>query len=71
MVAIATTVITRNSPIIPFPSRGPFSVRIEREGLAWLVICRNYGWAYGSQHEALADAQEIAGGFGVAIVEAS
>jgi hypothetical protein len=71
MTSISTTVIARNSYIIPFPPRGPFSVRIDREGPAWLVICRDHGWVYGSQHEALADAQEIAGGFGVAIIEAS
>jgi hypothetical protein len=57
--------------IIPFPPRGPFAVRIEREDQAWLVICREHGWVHGSRHEALADAAEIAAGFGVFIQEKS
>jgi hypothetical protein len=53
--------------IIPFPPRGPFAVRVEREAEAWLVICRQHGWLFGSLREALADAAEIAPGFGVAV----
>ena len=55
--------------ILKFPERGPFNVRVEREGVAWLVVCRSHGWLFGSHHEALADAERIAGGFGVAVVE--
>ena len=51
--------------IIHFPDRGPFVVRVEREGQAWFVICRDHGWAHGDRHEANADAVEIARGFGV------
>ena len=59
--------------IIPFPARGPFAVRIEREreGQAWLVICRSHGWLFGSRREAVAEAQEIARGFGVAVNDQS
>jgi hypothetical protein len=54
--------------IIHFPQRGPFTVRIEREDSAWLVICRSHAWLFGSRHEALADAEWIASGLGVAVV---
>jgi hypothetical protein len=34
--------------ILPFPPRGPFAVRVEREfereHPAYLVICRDHGW---------------------------
>jgi hypothetical protein len=56
--------------IIPFPPRGPFSVRIAREGAAWLVLCRGHGWLFGSRPEAIAEAGEIARRFGVAVSEA-
>jgi hypothetical protein len=56
--------------IIKFPERGPFVVRIEREGAAWLVVARNHGWLHGSRREALADAERIARGFGVVVVHA-
>jgi hypothetical protein len=54
--------------ILQFPSRGPFAVSVlhDRDG-AWLVVCRERGWLFGSQREALADASEIAAGFGVAV----
>ena len=56
------------SRILQFPPRGPFTVRVLHEGGgAWLVICRQHGWLFGSLREALADAAEIAAGFGVAI----
>jgi hypothetical protein len=55
--------------IIHFPQRGPFSVRIEREDSAWLVVARSHAWLHGSRHEAEADAELIAGGYGVAVVE--
>jgi hypothetical protein len=56
--------------ILKFPPRGSFSVRVEREeDQAWLVIARDHGWLHGSRHEALADAELIARGHGVAVVE--
>jgi hypothetical protein len=55
--------------ILKFPERGPFAIRIEREDSAWLVVARDHGWLHGSRHEALADAERIARGFGVAVVE--
>jgi len=54
--------------VIQFPPRGPFSVHVETEGPAWLVICRAHGWLFGSRAEALAEARAIATGFGIAVV---
>jgi hypothetical protein len=54
--------------ILRFPARGPFAIRVQQEdGGAWFVICRHHGWLFGSLREALADASEIAAGFGVAV----
>jgi hypothetical protein len=53
--------------ILKFPERGRFAVRIEHEDAAWLVICRDHGWLHGSRDTALADAKQIASGFGVAV----
>jgi hypothetical protein len=55
--------------IVHFPQRGPFSVRIEREAEAWIVICRSHAWLFGSRHAAMTEANGIAGGLGVAVVE--
>jgi hypothetical protein len=57
--------------VILFPARGPFVVRIEREEAAWLVVCRSHGWLHGSQRDAIADAEAVAAGFGVAVEVAS
>jgi hypothetical protein len=55
--------------ILPFPPRGPFAVRIEREDEGGgLVLCRQYGWLHGSWREAITEAGELARGFGVAVV---
>jgi hypothetical protein len=53
--------------ILKFPERGPFNVRVECEDTAWRVVARDHGWLHGSRHEALADAERIASGFGVAV----
>jgi hypothetical protein len=53
--------------VIPFPARGPFAVRVEREECAWLVICRTHGWLHSSYRHAIAEANTIARGFGVAV----
>jgi hypothetical protein len=53
--------------IIPFPARGPFAVRVLRQGQVWLVTCRNHSWAHADRAEAIADAKGIACGFGVSI----
>jgi hypothetical protein len=53
--------------ILKFPERGPFSVRIEHEDAAWLVVAREHGWLYGSRYEAQADAERIASGYGVGV----
>jgi hypothetical protein len=42
----------------------PFVVRLAEEDEAWLVICREHGWLYGSRVEASADAMLIARGGG-------
>jgi hypothetical protein len=52
---------------ISFPSRGPFTVIVEREETAWLVLCRSHGWLYGDFAEAIRDAYVVAHGFGVAV----
>jgi hypothetical protein len=41
--------------VLKFPERGPFAVTICREDEAWLVVCRQYGWLFGSNTEALAE----------------
>jgi hypothetical protein len=33
------------------------------------VICRSHAWLFGSHRQALADADRIAGSYGVAVVE--
>ena len=43
--------------------------RIEREAEAWLVICRSHAWLFGSRHAAMTEANGIARGFGIAVVE--
>jgi hypothetical protein len=57
--------------IIPFPARGPFTVRIVCEGKLWLVVCRDHGWLFADRREAIAEAKDTAAGFGVAIKVAS
>ena len=51
--------------VLPFPQRAPFAVQIVREADAWLVVCRQHGWLFGSRGEALAEARDLAHGFGV------
>ncbi len=53
--------------ILKFPERGPFVVRVRPNEDGWLVICRVHGWLHGDQHEAIADAEFVAGTFGVAV----
>jgi hypothetical protein len=57
------------SNILPFPSRGPFEVRIEpqRGGGGWIVIARSHGWLHGGHDAAVLDAREIAEGFRVSV----
>jgi hypothetical protein len=55
--------------ILKFPQRGPFAVTICREDEAWLVVCRQHGWLFGSNTEAQAEAQRAAHSFGVSVVE--
>jgi hypothetical protein len=66
---ISRTGASMSARIIEFPPRRSFSVRIMREAEAWLVVCREHGWLHGSRADALADANEIAEGFGLAIRE--
>jgi hypothetical protein len=53
--------------IIPFPQRGPFTVHVVCDGVAWLVVCRDYGWLHSNFRDAFIDAVDIASGFGVAV----
>jgi hypothetical protein len=55
--------------VLEFPERGPFAVSISREDSAWLVVARDHGWLHGSHRQALADAERVARGYGVAVVE--
>lgn len=55
--------------ILQFPPRGPFAVQIVREDPAWLVICKQHAWLFGSRREAMAEAREIADGYAVAVAE--
>ena len=59
--------------IIEFPAIGPFCVRVEREreGGAWLVLCKSNGWLHGNLQQAIADAKEVAQGFGYMVRVAS
>lgn len=60
-------IVTISNNVIPFPPRGPFAVRIERAGPAWLVICRDHGWLHAGYREAIEEAKAIARGFGVVV----
>jgi hypothetical protein len=55
--------------IIRFPSRAPFNVVIQREGVAWLVTARGHGWLHGSKNSALNDAHWLARNHGTRICE--
>jgi hypothetical protein len=55
--------------ILKFPQRGPFAVTICREDEAWLVVCRQHGWLFGSNKEAVAEAHRTARSFGVSVIE--
>jgi hypothetical protein len=58
----------RNSNVLQFPRRGPCKIEILREcDGTWLVLAREHGWLHGSRDAALADAELIAAGHGVAI----
>jgi hypothetical protein len=59
--------MSRTAQIISFPPRGPFVVRILRDGVAWLVVCRDHGWLHGGLDHAIDDADEIAEGFAVEV----
>ena len=64
---LANNIPFRNSNIIQFPARGPFAVRVMREGKAWLVVCRQHSWLHGCQREAMLEARSLAWQFGVAV----
>ena len=53
--------------VLRFPPRGPFIITVKPEECAWLIIARDHSWLHDSQREAVADAFEIAAGFGVAV----
>lgn len=55
--------------ILKFPDRGPFAVHVAREDHAWLVICREHGWLFGSRSAAMSEATAIAHTFRVVIKE--
>jgi hypothetical protein len=39
--------------------------------VAWVVLCRDFGWLHGDRRGAIFDPIEIASGFGVALQVAS
>jgi hypothetical protein len=51
-----------------FSPIGPFTVHVEREAEAWIVICRSHAWLFGSRHAAMTETNGIASGHGVAVV---
>lgn len=55
--------------ILPFPPRGRFDIRVEREAgdVGWFVLLpdRSHGWLHGDFAAALNEARELASGFGV------
>jgi hypothetical protein len=53
--------------ILHFSPRGPFAVRVEHHHDEWLAICRGHCWAFATRQEALAEATDLAAGFGVAV----
>ncbi len=55
--------------ILPFPARGPFAVRIERQRdmPGWLVVARWHAWLHSARQDAELEAAELARGFGVAV----
>ncbi len=57
-----------SADILPFPV---FHVRIAREEVAWLVICRDHGWLHGSHADAAADARWLARNHGVPCIDRS
>jgi hypothetical protein len=57
-----------SASILRFPPRRIVSIRVEREDDAWIVLARKHGWIHGSRAAAIADANELARGFGVTVV---
>jgi hypothetical protein len=55
--------------VLPFPRRGPWEIKIQREGDALLVLTRGHGWLHGSYAAARADAEWLAANHGVAIAD--
>ena len=56
-----------SAQIISFPPRGPFAVSVVDDEDGWLVICRKHSWAHADQRNAIAEAEAVAAGFGVAV----
>jgi hypothetical protein len=42
-------------------------VKVGRDDVAWVVVCRNHSWLHGDRREAVNDAKIIAAGFGAAV----
>jgi hypothetical protein len=60
-----------SATLIRFPHHRLAAVLVcaEQDGGGWLVLAPQHGWLHGSRDTALADASEIARGFGVAVLE--
>jgi hypothetical protein len=61
-------VVAMSATVLRFPV---FAIRVERADDAWLVICREHGWLYGSRSEATADAIWLAANHGAPILDRS
>lgn len=46
----------------------PFLVTVMPVQDGWLTVCRKHGWLHSTRQEALADASEVAAGFGVGLL---
>jgi hypothetical protein len=51
--------------VIRFPLRHSATIRIIRDGPAWLVLALDHGWLHGSLENALADAGWLSANLGL------
>jgi len=60
--------------VLSFPSSCTIAVVVERapdDPGCWLVWARNHSWLHSDFGAALADARQIAGGFGVVVISSA
>jgi hypothetical protein len=61
------------SALIPFPPRRRAAVFVVRERgeKGWLVLCREFGWAFGDRRQAEAEARRLGRQHGLRVLEES